>query len=72
MPVGPTLIEEVERMNAVMMCPNQRVEFTQCNPYAMDMDRTNRNCGGFGYIARNCRNRGTRNRIGKERRLKYR
>jgi len=39
----------------------------------MDVDRGNRNCyscEGFGYLARNCRNRG--NRIGKRRRLEYR
>jgi len=38
------------------------------------MDRGNRNCysyGGFGHLARNCRNRGIRNRTGEERRLEY-
>jgi len=29
------------------------------------------NCGGFGHLARNCRNRRTENRIGKGRRLEY-
>jgi len=40
----------------------------------MDMNRGNRNCyscGGFGYLARNCRNRRTENRIGEGRRLEY-
>ena len=40
----------------------------------MDMDQGNRNCYNcrvFGHLARNCRNRGIGNRIGKERRLKY-
>ena len=41
----------------------------------MNMDRReNRNyynCRRFGHLARNCRNRGTENRIGKERRLEY-
>ena len=47
----------------------------QHNPYTMKVDRKNRNChncGGFGYIARNYRNRRTRDRIGEERRLEYR
>ena len=38
------------------------------------MDRGNRNCyncGGFGYLARNCRNRGMGDKIGKSRRLEY-
>ena len=42
----------------------------------MDVDRReNRNCyncGGFGHLARNYRNRRTENRIGDERRLEYR
>ena len=41
--------------------------------YAMDIDR-GRNCyvcGGFRHIARNCRNKGMRNRIEKSRRLEY-
>jgi len=40
----------------------------------MDIDRGNKNCyscRGFGHLARNCRNRGTGNRIGKGRRLEY-
>ena len=43
----------------VMVCPQQRAGFAQRNPYAMDVDRE-RNCyayGGFGYLARHCRNR---------------
>ena len=54
---------------------NQRVEFTQCNLYTMDVDKGNRNCyncGGFGHMAKNCRNRGTEKRIGEGRRLEYR
>ena len=42
----------------------------------MDVDRReNRNCysyGGFRYLARNCRNKRTENRIEKGRRLEYR
>ena len=41
----------------------------------MNMDRReNRNCYNcerFGYLARNCRNRGAGNRIGKGRKLEY-
>ena len=41
----------------------------------MDMDRReNRNCysyGDFGHLARNYRNRRTKNRIGEGRRLEY-
>ena len=40
----------------------------------MDIDKGNRNyysCRGFGYLAKNCRNRGTRGKIGEDRRLKY-
>ena len=40
----------------------------------MEMDRINRNCydyGGFGHLARNYRNRGTKGRTGEGRRLEY-
>ena len=29
------------------------------------------NCGEFGHLVRNCRNRGTENRIEEEKRLEY-
>ena len=62
-PMGSALMEGVERTNAAIVRPQQQgVEFPQRNPYAMDVDRReNRNCytcGGFGHLARNCRNRG--------------
>ena len=41
----------------------------------MDIDRKNRNCyncGEFGYLTRNCRNRRMENRIGKRKRLEFR
>ena len=73
---GPALIKRVERTNVVIVCPQQRVGFTQCNPYAMNVDRReNRNCyncGGFGYLSSNCRNRRTENRIGNGKKLEYR
>jgi len=56
-------MEGVERMNAVMAKPQQQgAGFSPRNPYTIDVDRReNRSCyacGGFGYLARNCRNRG--------------
>jgi len=71
---GLAPIEGVERINAVMVCPNQRIGLAQCNPYAINVDQGNRNCfncGRFGYMARNCRNKRTGNRIGEGRRLEY-
>jgi len=60
-------MEGVERMNAAMARPQQQgAGFPQRNSYAMDVDRReNRNCyacGGFGHLARNCRNRMRMNR----------
>ena len=57
-----------------MVHPNQRAGFAQCNLYAIEVDKKNRNCyncGRFGYLARNCRNRRIENRIGEGRRLEY-
>ena len=72
---GSAPMEGVERTDAVMICPQQRAEGTQRNPYTMDVNkRENRNCynyGGFGHLARNCRNKRTGNRIGEGRRLEY-
>ena len=63
---GPTLMEGIDRTEVVMVYPQQRTEVIQRNLYAMDVDRReNRNCyscGGFGHLARNCRNRRTGNR----------
>jgi len=58
----PALMEGVERTNAVMVWPQQRIGLAQCNSYAIEVDR-GRNyyaCGGFGHMACHCRNRGER------------
>jgi len=62
-PTEPTPMKEVKRTNAAMARPQQQeAGFPPRNPYAMDVDRReNRSCyicGGFGYLARNCKNRG--------------
>jgi len=63
---GPAPMEGVERTNAATVTPQQRVGFPQRNPYAMDVDRRDNRtcfaCGGFGHMARFCRNRGMANR----------
>ena len=68
-------MEGVERTDTVIIYPQQRVGGAQRSPYTMDVDRReNRNCyncGGFGHLARNCRNKRTGNRIGDGRRLGY-
>jgi len=55
-------MEGVERTNIAMATPQQRTGFPQRNLYTIDVDgRENRNCyvcRGFGYLVRNCRNRG--------------
>jgi len=65
-PMGSTPMEGVERTNAAIVTPQQKAGFPQRNLYAMDVDRRkNRNCyacGGFGHLARNCRNRVRMNR----------
>ena len=67
-------MEEVEWINMVIVHPNQRAGLAQHNLYAMKVNQGNRNCyscRGFGHLARNCRSRGARNRIGKRKRLEY-
>jgi len=53
---------------------NQKLEFSPCNSYTINVDQENRNYynyGGFRHLARNCRNKGTGGRIRKGRRLEY-
>ena len=72
---GPAPMEGVEKTNAVVVrgqgqsmgVPLRR------DPYAMEVDR-GRNCyacGGFGHMARHCRNRGRGGRVAENRRVEY-
>jgi len=61
---GPAPMEGVERTNAVVVRGQRAGQGMGAplrrDPYAMEVDR-GRNCyacGGFGHMARNCRNRG--------------
>ena len=73
--MGPAPMEGIERTNAVVVrgtgqgagVPPRR------DPFAMDIDhgRNCYTCGGFGHMARNCRNRGMRGRVGENRRVEY-
>ena len=66
--MGPVPMEGVKRTNAVMVNSQQRVGPPPRNPYTMDIDRSRRNCytcGGFGHIAKHCKNR----RMGVNRRM---
>ena len=73
--MGPAPMEGIERTNAVVVrgsgqgagIPPRR------DPFAMEVDRE-RNCyacGGFGHMARHCRNRGQRGSVGDNRRVEY-
>jgi len=71
---GPALMEGVERTNAVVIRgQGQGVGIPpRWDPFAMEVDR-GRNCyacGGFGHMARYCRNRG-RGRLMDVRRVEY-
>jgi len=71
--IGPAPMEGVERTNAVVMRGQGAGVPPRRDPFAMDIDR-GRNCyacGGFRHIARNCRNRGIRGRVGENRRVEY-
>ena len=73
---GPAPMEGIERTNAVVVRGQGQGQSTgvplRRNPFAMEVDR-GRNCyacGGFGHMARNCRNRG-RGRPMDGRRVEY-
>ena len=75
----PALMEGIEKTNTVVV-RRSGVEVGQSmraplrrDPYAMEIDH-GRNCyacGGFGHMARHCRNRGQRGRVAEGRRLEY-
>ena len=73
---GPAPMEEIERTNAVVVRGQGQGQSAgvppRRDPYAMEVDR-GRNCfacGGFGHMARHCRNRG-RGRPMEGRRVEY-
>jgi len=74
MTTEPTLMEGVERMNVVMLHPQQRKGIAQRNSYAMKIykERNCYTCGGFRHMAQYCRNKEERIRIGDGKKLKYR
>jgi len=77
--MGPAPMEGVERTNAVVVrgsgsgigqstgVPPRR------DPFAIEVDwgRNCYACGGFGHMARHCRNQGQRGRIMENRRVEY-
>ena len=72
--IGPAPMEGVERTNAVVVRGQGQGAGTppRRDPFAMEVDR-GRNCfacGGFGHMARHCRNRG-RGRPMEGRRVEY-
>ena len=50
---GSALMEGIERMNMVILCPQQREGVAQRNLYAIEVDRRRNcyTCRGFGHIA---------------------
>ena len=72
---GPAPMEGVERTKAVVIRgQGQCVGIPpRWDPFAMEVDR-GRNCyacGGFGHMARHCRNQGQRSRVVDNRRVEY-
>ena len=75
---GPAPMEGIERTNAVVVRGQGQGQSVgvppRRDPYAMEVDR-GRNCfacGGFGHMARYCRNRGRGGRVAENRRVEYR
>jgi len=65
-------MKEVERINVVIVNPNQQAGFMpRYDSYAIDMDKERNcyNCGDFGYITRHCKKRENQKRIEQERRV---
>jgi len=77
--MGPAPMEGVERTNVVVVRGSgvgggQNMGTPpRWDPFVMEVDR-GRNCyacGGFGHMARHCRNQGQRGRVGDNRRVEY-
>ena len=73
--IGPAPMEGIKRTNAVVMRGAEQGAGVppRWDPFAMDIDRR-RNCcacGGFGHMARHCRNRGQRGKVAENRRVEY-
>ena len=68
-------MEDVERTNAVVVRgqePNAGIPLRR-DPFAMEIDR-GRNCfacGGFGHMARHCKNQGQRGKVVENRKVEY-
>jgi len=70
---GPAPIEGVEKMNVLMVWPQQRIGLMQHNPHAIEVDR-GRNCyacEGFGHMVQHCRSRRGRSGIMEGKRLEH-
>ena len=73
--MGPAPMEGVERTNAVVVREQRQGVGVSLrwNSYAMEVDR-GRNCfvcGGFGHMARHCRNQGMRGKVAENKRVEY-
>jgi len=68
-------MEGIERTNVVVVRgAGQGVGASpRRDPYAMEVDQGQNcyTCGGFGHMARHCRNRGIRGRVAENRRVEY-
>ena len=70
---GSAPMEGVERTNVVVVRGQGVGVPPRRDPFAMDIDwgRNYYACGGFGHMARHCRNRGQRGRVAENRRVEY-
>ena len=76
---GPAPMEGVERTNVVVVreagaeIGQSRGTSPRQDPFAMEVDQgwNCYACGGFGHMARNCRNRGQRGRVAENWRVEY-
>jgi len=73
--MGPVPMEEIERTNAVVVrgAGQGAGISSRRDPFAMEVDWgwNCYTCGGFGHMARYCRNWGMRGRVAENRRVEY-